>query len=126
MVRRFPNQDAGRQWDALSESYRNRLERHGITAHDYERGVSVQAARGHSQGEGKERLARDIDRLKSAEYGHKESFNKARSEKAVRERPDGSSRTKAEMRAVLAFMEGDEDYDYEEWQDEIDDALYYH
>jgi hypothetical protein len=36
-----------KQWDDLSPAYRRRLERAGITRADYERGVSLSAARGH-------------------------------------------------------------------------------
>jgi len=38
---------ARRVWDALSASYRRRLEKGGITRESYEGGVSLKAARGH-------------------------------------------------------------------------------
>lgn len=36
-----------REWDSLSDTYRKRLERGGITRRDYERGRNLSAARGH-------------------------------------------------------------------------------
>ncbi|MFD9893704.1 hypothetical protein ACFWY9_30530 [Amycolatopsis sp. NPDC059027] len=38
---------ARRDWDSLSDNYRKRLERHGITREHYRRGASLSAARGH-------------------------------------------------------------------------------
>src|SRR5690606_30124230 len=35
-------------WDQLSEKYRNRLVRNGISQRDYEQGVSLASARGHT------------------------------------------------------------------------------
>jgi hypothetical protein len=40
---------ARRIWDSLSDSYRKRLSRNGITREAYERGDSLKAARGHSE-----------------------------------------------------------------------------
>lgn len=36
-----------RAWESLSENYRKRLSRNGITKRDYERGRNLSAARGH-------------------------------------------------------------------------------
>ncbi len=40
---------AVRNWDTLSDTYRRRLERAGVTRRAYERGASLEKARGHSQ-----------------------------------------------------------------------------
>jgi hypothetical protein len=40
---------ARKGWTTLSDAYRKRLEKNGITKTDYERGVSLQGARGHSR-----------------------------------------------------------------------------
>ena len=40
----------GRDWDALTEAYRNRLTGAGITRETYEAGASLGAARGHQEG----------------------------------------------------------------------------
>jgi hypothetical protein len=37
-----------RNWDALSDTYRNRLKRNGITKSLYNRGMNISTARGHS------------------------------------------------------------------------------
>ncbi len=42
---------ARRQWGALSQSYRARLQRGGITREAYETGVRLQSARGHRAAE---------------------------------------------------------------------------
>lgn len=39
---------AQRNWDRLSDSYRSRLERSGISREDYQSGQSLRAARGHA------------------------------------------------------------------------------
>lgn len=39
---------ARKGWNALSANYRSRLEKAGITQRDYEKGRSIQAARGHA------------------------------------------------------------------------------
>lgn len=39
---------ARRNWDSLSDSYRSRLERSGISRSDYQSGQSLRAARGHA------------------------------------------------------------------------------
>jgi hypothetical protein len=41
---------ARRVWESLSDNYRNRLSRNGITREAYERGDSLKAARGHKPG----------------------------------------------------------------------------
>lgn len=40
---------ARKGWNALSANYKSRLQKAGITKKDYEKGRSIQAARGHAQ-----------------------------------------------------------------------------
>lgn len=110
----------GRSWNALSTGYRERLERNGISRRDYEQGASVQAARGHSAGEGKERLARQLDRLKEAAYGDRPSFNKRNSEKNTRKA--SASKIREAISRLDDTYEGDEPIDY----DDADNPLKYH
>jgi hypothetical protein len=94
-----------RNWDSLSAGYRKRLQSNGITRRQYESGVSLSKARGHSQTpERPERATRNpgkyqayeakklgiadkIQAFKKAKWGHRPKWNKDRSLMAVRKDP---------------------------------------
>jgi hypothetical protein len=129
MVKRFSNN--GRNWDSLSGGYRQRLERAGVTRVQYERGDNLQAARGHSGGEGhytRKDYIDQIEAIKRERYGDKPSFNAGRSRKAVdRHAETGEKRELKELKALASHMADDTEYElddlgYEDWED----ALYYH
>lgn len=152
MVRRFPNADSGRNWNALSTSYQQRLERAGVSRREYEQGVSVQSARGHANtperpsaarperhGEYLERQAyreRLIDRIQAGKreyFAGKDNFNDKNSRKAIdRNTETGRKRSVKELeraeRKLNAMLDGS--YDEEDYLDEGDDYdddwLYYH
>lgn len=139
---------SGRNWNALSDSYRQRLERAGVSRREYERGVSLSSARGHattperpSQASPerhsdyfnrRERLINSIQSMKRELYGTKEAFNSKRSREAIDKNPKtGRSRSIKELeraeRKIAAMVDG-EDYEefYDEPEDYDDDWLYYH
>lgn len=81
---------ARKGWNALSAGYKSRLQKAGISKQDYEKGHSIQAARGHAatperptqksgsfpvyQAE-RDRLTRRVVDLKQAYFGTKPVFN---------------------------------------------------
>lgn len=84
-----------RDWEALSESYRRRLERGGITRSAYESGASLSAARGHAKTPEKpERVAKnpgkyaDYTKRKAAPKTRSDSDRLARKTKAIGKRYD--------------------------------------
>lgn len=136
----------GRNWNALSSGYRERLERHGIGRRDYERGASVQSARGHattperpSQASPerhpeyfsrRQELINSIAADKRTLFGSKESFNAKRSREAVEKFAKSHSLKELAEKAakIAAMVDGsydEEDY-YDEGDDYDDDWLYYH
>lgn len=139
----------GRNWNALSEGYRTRLERNGISRQDYERGVSVTAARGHAQTpERPQQAARDetrfsdylsrraaiadrVEAFKRERWGDSPNYNPERSRRAILNHGVGvqgekiTPRTMANLRAVADALD---DYDDLEGEipDDIADAFHYH
>lgn len=131
---------ATRNWDGLSSSYRQRLERAGITRAAYERGVSVTAARGHEKTperperaithpeKYKEYLSRrrnletKVISKKEKMFGNAKKYSRKRSAANVRNAP---------MHLLSKFLKDpnpfeDEDlYGYEEDGDE-ENILWYH
>lgn len=138
-----------RNWNALSSGYRNRLERAGISRRDYERGVSVSAARGHAATperpsrasperhpeyfSRRQALINSIVADKRSIYGSKENFNAKRSREAIANHPKtGKPRGIKELEkiakkaAAMANSSYEEDDYYGEGDDYDDDWLYYH
>lgn len=137
-------------WDALSSGYRTRLERNGISRSDYESGTtSLSAARGHKATPERperaetdkekyrdyrnrqDRLIKEIIRRKDAMFSNKKTFNKQRSDKAVRFNGDGGRRGIKNLRTILAAFEIAEAdnldyYEMIEMDSELEDALRYH
>lgn len=83
-----------RLWDALSESYRKRLLRGGITRDAYERGESLQKARGHA-----ETPEHPKDAVK-----HPEKFRKYRKKKAAQSRTRTPRETVTELRGIVTTL----------------------
>jgi hypothetical protein len=128
MVKRFSSN--GRNWDTLSGGYRERLSRAGVTRTQYERGDNLQAARGHSGGEGHVTRRDYIDQIQAVKvkrYGDRPAFNAGRSRKAIdRHSESGQKRDLTELKAIANALDNDtedelEDLGYEDWED----ALYY-
>lgn len=139
---------SGRNWNALSDSYRQRLERAGVDRRDYERGASLAGARGHAETperpsqasperyvdyfNRREKLINSIQAMKRELYGSKDSFNAKRSREAVDKNPKtGKSRTLKELkraeRKIAEMIDGEEPEEfYDEPEDFDDDFLFYH
>lgn len=109
-----------RNWDSLSDSYRKRLERSGISRSDYQSGASLEKARGHratpehperaenNKEKYKEYLAsRDkiitqINGIKREIFGGGDKWSNTGSRRNIRVDPaTGSVRTIQELRAIL-------------------------
>ena len=137
-----------RVWGNLSDSYRSRLERGGITREAYESGASLSAARGHANTPerpsdivGRESrytsyvgarasLVRELQNWKVNQFSGSGAFNAKSSLKAVEKHADGRVRSNSEIRQVIAAIarleDPDDDYDWEDFVEDVDDALYYH
>lgn len=119
-----------RNWNALNPEYRARLARGGITRADYNRGVSLSAARGHASapenpnrtgGESYESrrraLARELTDLKRQLWGTSPNWNE-RNAKAKSTR--GGIKA---LRAAIATLQGWVNGEEIEWEDLDDDVL---
>lgn len=128
-----------RNWDALSSSYRGRLERNGITRSAYESGVNVAAARGHAQtpehphtGESRpeyrqyhlrrEQAERKVVQMKRDKWGMRDRWSDEGAEKSAKRM--SMSRLKK-----LASYDSIDDYMYDmilEEETPDDEADHYH
>lgn len=117
-----------RDWDALSDNYRERLERGGIDREAYDRGDSLSSARGH--GFDREGIIDRIQEHKIDMYGGKESFNPERSRKAIdKDTETGEKRSKEDLKKILRAYENAnnrEELMEELEEDDLDDADKYH
>jgi len=136
-----------RNWNSLSDAYRARLERGGITRGEYEAGANLSAARGHKatpehprQAENdrqrfqayifeRDRLVQAILREKSQKFSAAANYNAKRSRWNVEHFQDGRARSLASLRRALEALKGQAS----SWEDMIEDleeedinALYYH
>lgn len=139
---------AGRDWNALSDSYRHRLERSGISRRDYERGASVSAARGHAETPEhpsratseshpaytarRERLLNEVAALKADVYSGRAKYNEQRSRKALDIRPTtGKKRGIASLKRLrkkyIAMLSDEPEEDYDGFLEGDDnDGDFYH
>lgn len=119
-----------RNWGSLSNDYRKRLQRAGITQGDYEAGSSLANARGHAQTperpERAERnpkkygnylqrrasLVNDIIRLKTEKFYGKEKYLPSSNRKAANNDPYGKSHSVDRLIRVKKALA-----DHENWQD---------
>jgi len=130
---------AGRRvWSALSQSYRTRLQRNGITKAQYESGMSLKAARGHAQTPESPReyarnpnkftayrnrrlpLAKRIAEKKERVFRDRIRFNEKRSTRYVKE---GAQDVKPPTLAQLRFLDGlsDEEFDDFQYEHRVDE-----
>ncbi len=111
-----------RNWDELSDSYRHRLESHGISRNDYESGAALSSARGH--GVTKEALVNEIQNLKADLFGDRRRWNEQKSLKHILKDADGNTRSKADLQAIAKAHREALD---QKWSDEPDwmDSLFY-
>lgn len=117
-----------RDWESLSDSYRHRLERGGITRTEYESGANLSAARGH--GLSREALIEQIQNAKSDLFGGSRKWNGDKSEKHIRQDENGERRSTEDLRTIARIMT---DYAggylemYERLSGEdLDSAIHYH
>ena len=114
---------ARKGWNALSSGYKARLQKAGITRKDYEKGSSIQAARGHSQTperptqksgnftayqSERDRLTRRVVDLKQAFFGTKPVYNPTKAVARFKKDPPSMASLKAWSRLTK-----------EEWIDAI-------
>lgn len=94
---------ARKGWDQLSPTYRERLEKAGISQRDYESGQSIDKGRGHGKTpehprnydpskypqyhQEREKLHRQLDRRKEELFGGRPRWNTQRAARNVRDKP---------------------------------------
>lgn len=143
---------ASRNWNNLSDSYRSRLERNGISRSDYESGASLDKVRGHgATPEHPERaesnperykdylgtrnqLINDIQRAKRELFDASGKFNNAHSKKYIKvDSASGHVRTKQQLQEILKIAKGLKDgtITWAQFQgnpdwDEYRSAFFYH
>lgn len=131
-------------WESLSEAYRGRLERQGITAREHAQGASIKAARGHERTpehprEGiqkpekfkdwfdqREALVQRVAAKKRRLFGSSRKFNGRRSMKLVREGSEGKHPPSIAQLQWAVNASDDELLSTLESQDYDDSFLFYH
>lgn len=131
-------------WGSLSESYRERLERKGITPQMHAEGVSIRTARGHEKTpehprEGIKRpvdfpdwfnnrqaLVRRVARRKQQLFGHSPKWNGRRNSKVVNEGADGRHPPSIARLQWALDASDDELMEALETGDTDDSFLFYH
>lgn len=134
-----------RVWSALSQSYRTRLQRKGVTQAQYESGVSLKAARGHAQTpespteyarhpgkfpgyrNRRKPMADRIAEKKRLIFGDRVRFNEERSTRYVKE---GATDIRPPTMKQLRFLDGlsleeFDDFQYEHREDDDWNFLWY-
>lgn len=119
-------------WDSLSDGYRERFEKKGLTREDYESGRPIKAARGHEHtperptsykasefpkyAAERERLTNELQRKKEEYFGGSKRWNRAISDRHIREKPPSMSKLRWSLEVTL-----------DEWLDAIrEDYEAYH
>ena len=116
-------------WQNLSLAYRKRLERGGITKHDYESGVSLTKARGHKTSQD---MVQIIFEYKKQWFGHRPRWNEGRARQSIEINPaTGKKRSQKDLRRILRKIAGwIEIYPEPDWDiiagDDEESAFYYH
>lgn len=131
-------------WESLSEAYRNRLEKAGITAREHAQGASIKTARGHARTpehprEGiqkpekfkdwfdqREALVRRVAARKQRLFGTTRKYNGKRSRRLVREGADGKHPPSIAQLQWAVNASDDELLLTLESQDIDDSFLFYH
>jgi hypothetical protein len=108
-----------RNWDSLSDSYRHRLERNGVSRDDYESGQSLSVARGH--GLNRDALIAEIQGYKRELHDGARRWNESKSLKHIVKSNEGEIRTVAQLREIAkAYRQTKEDSQTRaEWQDSL-------
>lgn len=137
---------ARKGWGQLSDTYRRRLERNGVSRQDYESGISLAGARGHAatperpeRAETKpeqyqeyifkrDQLVDQIMEIKRAAFGQSGKWNEKRAKKAVTHHPKGKVRSQASLNRVWKAIRNTDDLytTMVDLEDDDKDALYYH
>jgi len=121
-----------RNWDGLSESYRNRLQSNGVTRNDYESGASLSVARGH--GLTRDALIAEIQGYKTELYGNNRKWNEDRSLKHIDKSAEtGQKRTVSELKEIASTYRNakqDDDFTHDAIyfqlrEDDLEDAGFY-
>lgn len=135
-----------RNWNSLGAPQRRRYEQAGITRREYESGVSLTSARGHSKtperpsrakpGIHDEYIAKRVNRvnaifqIKKSIWGARPKWNEKRSyQNVVRSPHDGHNRDKGELIRLLTYAQSWHTEPALHWGDETNDmvnAFYYH
>lgn len=118
---------ARKGWSQLSDTYRNRLVRTGITREIYTSGGSIEKARGHEKTpEHPERaesnpqkygdylnrangIVNDIQRLKREIFEAHGRFNNSNSRSAIRKKLNGTVRSIADLQRIRTELERNKD-----------------
>lgn len=109
-----------RNWDELSDNYRGRLERKGISRNEYESGVNLSEARGH--GLSREALIEKIQDHKSDLFGGKRRWNGDKSEKHLRQDLDGDRRSTEDLRKIARIFDHYSDDTHMLWETLTDEG----
>lgn len=137
---------ARKSWGSLSDAYRRRLERGGVSRQDYESGVSLAGARGHEvtperperaeknpekyQGYifKRDQLVDQILDIKRAAYGQSGKWNEKRAKKSITHHPKGKIRSQASLNRVYKAIRNTDDLyiTMVDLDDDDKDALFYH
>ena len=136
---------ASRNWEGLSQDYRERLQRKGITRSQYESGISLAGARGHkATPERPERAEKHPERyeayvfkrdelvsqifdLKENLYGGSSKWNAERALRSINKTAKGRVRSIASLNRVLDVLERTHSLEaFAELEENDRDALYYH
>lgn len=94
---------ARKGWNSLSPSYRDRIEKAGLTQADYEAGTSLTRARGHANtperpssydpkkyqkyDAERTRLTNRVEQRKQEIFGDRPRWDRGKSDRAIREKP---------------------------------------
>ena len=133
-----------RSWESLSESYRSRLERGGITPAMHRAGESIRSARGHQNTpehpregiekpekfkdwfDNRQALVRRVAQRKQKLFGTSPKFNSRRSRKIVNEGAEGKHPPSIARLQWAVNASDDELLAALESQDYDDSFLFYH
>ena len=129
---------ARKGWNDLSDAYRQRLERGGISQAEYNQGTSLAGARGHGQTperpeqasrnqeryqdyqSRREALQREVRAQKQRDFGASDKWRADRSKRHVEspQKPGSMRNMRRYLDEGLAGLQSDPDFDWgsDEWQ----------
>lgn len=116
-----------RVWSRLSENYRKRLTRNGISKEQYESGANLKKARGHentpeNKSDYRRKLQKQIFEKKERTFGQRITWNGERAKEVIIR---GSSGEKGDPVAPLSisdmeFLLDFDDSEFEQWVESVD------